>query len=398
MVKVNIISGFLGAGKTTLIKKLLSGGVRQEKIILLENEYGEVGVDGSFMKDAGITVTEMNSGCICCTRVGDFQKAVDELIAKYQPDRLIIEPSGVGKLSDILAAVERTSERHEMTIAGCATVVDAGKCRMYMKNFGEFFLDQVKTANTIIMSRTQLLSAERVEKSRALLEEQHPGARIITTPWDELSADTMLEVIESGKPIDMHIEDEHHHHHADGEACHCHDHEHHHEDGKECHCHDHEHHHEDGEECHCHDHEHHHEDGEECHCHDHEHHHEDGEECHCHDHEHHHEHGEECGCHDHEHHHHHHADEVFVSVGVETARRYEQDEIKAMLNALSDEEEYGQVLRAKGIVQNAAGEWFQFDYVPGETQFRAGTADYTGRLCVIGAHLEAAAIRALFKV
>ncbi len=398
MVKVNIISGFLGAGKTTLIKKLLSGGVRQEKIILLENEYGEVGVDGSFMKDAGITVTEMNSGCICCTLVGDFQKAVDELIAKYQPDRLIIEPSGVGKLSDILAAVERTSERHEMTIAGCATVVDAGKCRMYMKNFGEFFLDQVKTANTIIMSRTQLLSAERVEKSRALLEEQHPGARIITTPWDELSADTMLEVIESGKPIDMHIEDEHHHHHADGEACHCHDHEHHHEDGKECHCHDHEHHHEDGEECHCHDHEHHHEDGEECHCHDHEHHHEDGEECHCHDHEHHHEHGEECGCHDHEHHHHHHADEVFVSVGVETARRYEQDEIKAMLNALSDEEEYGQVLRAKGIVQNAAGEWFQFDYVPGETQFRAGTADYTGRLCVIGAHLEAAAIRALFKV
>ncbi len=413
MVKVNIISGFLGAGKTTLIKKLLSGGVRQEKIILLENEYGEVGIDGSFMKDAGITVTEMNSGCICCTLVGDFQKAVDELIAKYQPDRLIIEPSGVGKLSDILAAVERTSERHEMTIAGCATVVDAGKCRMYMKNFGEFFLDQVKTANTIIMSRTQLLSAERVEKSRALLEEQHPGARIITTPWDELSADTMLEVIESGKPIDMHIEDEHHHHHADGEACHCHDHEHHHEDGKECHCHDHEHHHEDGEECHCHDHEHHHEDGEECHCHDHEHHHEDGEECHCHDHEHHHEHGEECGCHDHEHHHehgeecgchdhehhhHHHADEVFVSVGVETARRYEQDEIKAMLNALSDEEEYGQVLRAKGIVQNAAGEWFQFDYVPGETQFRAGTADYTGRLCVIGAHLEAAAIRALFKV
>lgn len=348
MVKVNIISGFLGAGKTTLIKKLLSGSVRQEKIILLENEYGEVGVDGGFMKDAGITVTEMNSGCICCTLVGDFQKAVDELIAKYQPDRLIIEPSGVGRLSDILAAVERTSERHEMTIAGCATVVDAGKCRMYMKNFGEFYLDQVKTANTIIMSRTQLLSAERVEKSRALLEEQHPGARIITTPWDELSADTMLEVIESGKPIDMHFDDD------DDE----HEHPHHHEDGEECHCHDHEHEH---------------------------HHHEDGEECHCHDHDHEH------------HHHHHHADEVFVSVGVETARRYEQDEVKAMLNALSDEEEYGQVLRAKGILQNAAGEWFQFDYVPGEMQFRQGAADYTGRLCVIGAHLEEAAIRTLFK-
>ena len=378
MVKVNIISGFLGAGKTTLIKKLLGGKVREEKIILLENEYGEVGVDGSFMKDAGITVTEMNSGCICCTLVGDFQKAVDELIEKYHPDRLIIEPSGVGKLSDILAAVERTSERHEMTIAGCATVVDAGKCRMYMKNFGEFFLDQIKTANTIIFSRTQLLPPERVEKSRALVEEQHPGCRIITTPWDDLSADAMLEVIESGKPIELHLDDdddddehEHHHHHD-------HDHDEH------CSCHDHEHHHDDDDDDH--DHEHHH---------DHDH---DG-----HDHEHHHEHGEgcTCGCHDHDHehhHHHHHADEVFVSVGVETARRYEQDEVKAMLDQLSDEEEYGQVLRAKGILQNAAGEWFQFDYVPGESQFRPGTADYTGRLCVIGAHIEEAALRTLFKV
>ena len=390
MVKVNIISGFLGAGKTTLIKKLLGGKVREEKIILLENEYGEVGVDGSFMKDAGITVTEMNSGCICCTLVGDFQKAVDELIEKYHPDRLIIEPSGVGKLSDILAAVERTSERHEMTIAGCATVVDAGKCRMYMKNFGEFFLDQIKTANTIIFSRTQLLTPERVEKSRALVEEQHPGCRIITTPWDDLTADAMLEVIESGKPIELHLDDdddddehEHHHHHDHDhdEHCSCHDHEHHHDDDDDDH--DHEHHH---------DHDH---DG-----HDHEHHHENGEDEHDHDH---HEHGEgcTCGCHDHDHehhHHHHHADEVFVSVGVETARRYEQDEVKAMLDQLSDEEEYGQVLRAKGILQNAAGEWFQFDYVPGESQFRPGTADYTGRLCVIGAHIEEAALRTLFKV
>ena len=378
MVKVNIISGFLGAGKTTLIKKLLGGKVREEKIILLENEYGEVGVDGSFMKDAGITVTEMNSGCICCTLVGDFQKAVDELIEKYHPDRLIIEPSGVGKLSDILAAVERTSERHEMTIAGCATVVDAGKCRMYMKNFGEFFLDQIKTANTIIFSRTQLLPPERVEKSRALVEEQHPGCRIITTPWDDLSADAMLEVIESGKPIELHLDDdddddEHEHHHP-------HDHDH----DEHCSCHDHEHHHDDDDDDH--DHEHHHDhdhDG-----HDHEHHHENGEGC-------------TCGCHDHDHehhHHHHHADEVFVSVGVETARRYEQDEVKAMLDQLSDEEEYGQVLRAKGILQNAAGEWFQFDYVPGESQFRPGTADYTGRLCVIGAHIEEAALRTLFKV
>ena len=385
MVKVNIISGFLGAGKTTLIKKLLGGKVREEKIILLENEYGEVGVDGSFMKDAGITVTEMNSGCICCTLVGDFQKAVDELIEKYHPDRLIIEPSGVGKLSDILAAVERTSERHEMTIAGCATVVDAGKCRMYMKNFGEFFLDQIKTANTIIFSRTQLLTPERVEKSRALVEEQHPGCRIVTTPWDDLTADAMLEVIESGKPIELHLDDdddddhEHEHHH--------HDHEH--DEHCSCHDHDHEHHHHDDDE---HDHDHHHE-----HHHDHDH-----DE---HDHDHHHEHGEgcTCGCHDHDHdhehhHHHHHADEVFVSVGVETARRYEQDEVKAMLDQLSDEEEYGQVLRAKGILQNAAGEWFQFDYVPGESQFRPGTADYTGRLCVIGAHIEEAALRTLFKV
>ena len=381
MVKVNIISGFLGAGKTTLIKKLLGGKVREEKIILLENEYGEVGVDGSFMKDAGITVTEMNSGCICCTLVGDFQKAVDELIEKYHPDRLIIEPSGVGKLSDILAAVERTSERHEMTIAGCATVVDAGKCRMYMKNFGEFFLDQIKTANTIIFSRTQLLPPERVEKSRALVEEQHPGCRIITTPWDDLSADAMLEVIESGKPIELHLDDdddddehEHHHHHDHDHDEHC-----------SCHDHDHEHHHHDDDDD-DHDHEHHHDhdhDG-----HDHEHHHENGEGC-------------TCGCHDHDHehhHHHHHADEVFVSVGVETARRYEQDEVKAMLDQLSDEEEYGQVLRAKGILQNAAGEWFQFDYVPGESQFRPGTADYTGRLCVIGAHIEEAALRTLFKV
>lgn len=221
MVKVNIISGFLGAGKTTLIKKLLTGSVAKEKIILLENEYGEVGVDGSFMKDSGIIVDELNSGCICCTLVGDFQKAVDDLIAKYHPDRLLIEPSGVGKLSEILAAVERAKERHsDLVVTGCATVVDAGKCRMYMKNFGEFFLDQIKTSATVIFSRTQLLSAERIEKSRALVEEQHPGVRIVTTPWDDLSADTLLEVIESGKPMEIHLdddeddddEDEHEHH------------------------------------------------------------------------------------------------------------------------------------------------------------------------------------------
>ncbi len=397
MIKINIISGFLGAGKTTLIKKLLTGiKPGSEKIILLENEYGDVGVDGAFMKDSGIIVDELNSGCICCTLVGDFQKAVDELIEKYNPDRLIIEPSGVGKLSEIVNAVEKCKARHaDLEIAGCATVVDAGKCRMHMKNFGEFFLDQVQTADTVIFSRTQMLSADRVEKSRVLIEEAHPGVRVVTTAWDELPAEVMLEVVETGRTIELHVEHEHHHHHEDGECCcgHDHEHHHHHEDGEACHCHDHEHHHhhEDGEECHCHDHEHHH-------------HHEDGEACHCHDHEHHHhhEHGEECtcGCHDHDHehgHHHHHADEVFLSIGWETAKRYEQADIAAMLDKLSDEEEYGNVLRAKGILQNAAGEWFQFDYVPGESQFRPGAADYTGRICVIGAHIDEKALKELFK-
>ena len=407
MIKINIISGFLGAGKTTLIKKLLTGiKPGTEKIILLENEYGDVGVDGAFMKDSGIIVDELNSGCICCTLVGDFQKAVDELIEKYNPDRLIIEPSGVGKLSEIVNAVEKCKARHaELEIAGCATVVDAGKCRMHMKNFGEFFLDQVKTADTVIFSRTQMLSADRVEKSRVLIEEAHPGVRVVTTAWDELPAEVMLEVVETGRPIELHVEHHHHHDHDEYCECGCHDHEHehhhHHEDGEECHCHEHEHHHhhhEDGEECHCHEHEHHH------------HHHEDGEECHCHDHEHehhHHHHDHEhdenctCGCHDHDHHdhhghHHHHADEVFVSIGWETAKRYEQADIAAMLDKLSDEEEYGNVLRAKGILQNAAGEWFQFDYVPGEPQFRPGSADYTGRICVIGAHIDEKALKELF--
>ncbi len=403
MIKINIISGFLGAGKTTLIKKLLTA-VKGEKIILLENEYGDVGVDGAFMKDSGIIVDELNSGCICCTLVGDFQKAVDELIEKYNPDRLIIEPSGVGKLSEIVNAVEKCKAKHpDMEISGCATVVDAGKCRMHMKNFGEFFLDQVKTADTVIFSRTQMLSADRVEKSRVLIEEAHPGVRVVTTAWDELPAEVMLEVVESGRPIELHVEHHHHHDHDEHCECGCHDHEHHH------------HHHEDGEECCCHDHDHehhhhHHEDGEECHCHDHEHehhhHHEDGEECHCHDHEHehhhHHEHDEHCtcGCHDHDHeghHHHHHADEVFVSIGWETAKRYEQADIAAMLEKVSDEEEYGNVLRAKGILANAAGEWFQFDYVPGESQFRAGSPDYTGRICVIGAHIDEKALKELFN-
>ena len=342
MVKINVISGFLGAGKTTLIKKLLTGRLRNEKVVLLENEYGEIGIDGGFMKDAGITVTELNAGCICCTLAGDFQAAVDQLIDTYHPDRILVEPTGVGKLSEILAAVEKAKERHpDIEVGGSATVVDAGKCRMYMKNFGEFFLDQVKSAATVIFSRTQLLPADRVEKSRQLIAEAHPDARIITTPWDEMEPDFMLEVIETGKPIwfapleddDDDDDDEHEHHH-----------EHHH--------------------------------------HDH------------HDHE----------GHGHHHHHHHHgadehdADEVFGNIGIETAQRYEQDEIRGILGKLGDEEEYGRVLRAKGILQDAAGSWFQFDYVPGEIDMRDGSADYTGRLCVIGADLNEEALKELFHL
>ena len=379
MVKINVISGFLGAGKTTLIKKLLTGSLRNEKVVLLENEYGEIGIDGGFMKDAGITVTELNAGCICCTLAGDFQAAVDQLIDTYHPDRILVEPTGVGKLSEILSAVEKAKTRHpDIEIGGSATVVDAGKCRMYMKNFGEFFLDQVKSASTVIFSRTQLLDADRVEKSRQLIAEAHPDARIITTPWDDMEPDFMLDVIENGKPLyfapldndddDDDDDDDH-----DG-------HEHHHD-------HDHEH-----------EHEHHH---------DHHHGHDDDDDDDDDDHDHHHDH--ECCGHDHghEHHHHHHhhhgegehdADEVFGNIGLETAQRYEQDEIRSILAKLSDEEEYGRILRAKGILQNTAGEWFQFDYVPGEIVVRNGSADYTGRLCVIGADLNEKALTELFHL
>ena len=361
MVKINVISGFLGAGKTTLIKKLLTSSLHNEKVVLLENEYGEIGIDGGFMKDAGITVTELNAGCICCTLAGDFQAAVDQLIDTYHPDRILVEPTGVGKLSEILSAVEKAKTRHpEIEVGGSATVVDAGKCRMYMKNFGEFFLDQVKSASTVIFSRTQLLPADRVEKSRQLIAEAHPDARIITTPWDDMEPDFILEVIENGKPIwfapleddddDEEDEHEHHHHHDHDDDDHEHEHHHHHEHDDDDNDHDHEH--------------------------EHEHHH------------HHHHHGE--GEHD--------ADEVFGNIGLETAQRYEKDEIRDILSKLSDEEEYGRILRAKGILQNAAGEWFQFDYVPGEIDLRDGSADYTGRLCVIGADLNEKALTELFHL
>ena len=412
MVKVNIISGFLGAGKTTLIKKLLTGSVAKEKIILLENEYGEVGVDGSFMKDSGIIVDELNSGCICCTLVGDFQKAVDDLIAKYHPDRLLIEPSGVGKLSEILAAVERAKERHsDLVVTGCATVVDAGKCRMYMKNFGEFFLDQIKTSATVIFSRTQLLSAERIEKSRALVEEQHPGVRIVTTPWDDLSADTLLEVIESGKPMEIHLDDddddddedehEHHHHHHDHDD---HDHEdgvcpccggHHDDDDDDDHDHEHHHHHDHDDDCDC-----------GCHDHDHEHHHHDHDDdcgCHDHDHEHHHhDHDDECGCGCHDHHHdhegHHHADDVFTSWGLENVGVMKKEDLQKILDDLAYGDKYGEVLRAKGMVPSEEkGVWLHFDMVPEQAEIREGAPDFTGKVCVIGAELDEEGLKAAFN-
>ncbi len=379
MVKINVISGFLGAGKTTLIKKLLTGRLRNEKVVLLENEYGEIGVDGAFLQDVGITVTELNAGCICCTLAGDFQAAIDQLIDTYHPERILIEPTGVGKLSEILSAVEKAKQRHnDIEVGGSATVVDAGKCRMYLKNFGEFFIDQVKSASTVIFSRTQLLSAERVEKSRALIAETHPDARIITTPWDDMEPDFMLDVIENGKPIQFEAmededEDEHEHHHHDHDEHDEHDHEH------EHHHHDH-----DDDDDDEHEHEHHHHEHDE---HDHD------------EHEHHHDHDE----HEHHHHHHHHegehdADEVFQNIGVETAQRYTREEIKKILDQLGDEEEYGRILRAKGILQDEEGKWFQFDYVPGECDFRDSGADYTGRFCVIGTQIDEKALRELFHV
>ena len=392
MTKINIISGFLGAGKTTLIQKLLSGAFENEKLVLLENEYGEVGIDGGFMKDSGIQVTELNSGCICCTMVGDFNDALKELIDNYHPDRIIIEPSGVGKLSDIRRVVTDLMAEYEITLEGSATVADVNKCRMYARNFGEFFIDQIETAETIILSRTQTASEDRIEKCIELLRQYNAEARIITTPWDELTPAQMLEVIESAKAListEEALHEHHHHHHHDHE-CECghdHEHEHHHHDHEsEC-GHDHEHHHHDHE-CECgHDHEHEHHHDHECECgHDHEHHH-------------HHEHGEgcSCGC-GHDHHGHHHADEVFQNVGVETHKKFTEAQIREALEALDDDKTYGAVLRAKGIVPTAEGEWLHFDYVPGEYEIRRGSADYTGRLCVIGAGIHEDKIRELFGI
>ena len=404
MTKIDIISGFLGAGKTTFIKKLLEEAIAGEQVVLIENEFGEIGIDGGFLKDAGIEIREMNSGCICCSLVGDFGASLAEVITKYKPERIIIEPSGVGKLSDVVKAVVDVSADMEVELNSAVTIVDAAKCKMYMKNFGEFFNNQIENAGTIVLSRTDITDAAKVQKDVDMLREKNRDAAIITTPLAELSGAQLLEIIEKHDTMlddllaevresRQHHEEECHEHHHEGEGCH----EHHHHDGEECH----EHHHHDGEECHEHHHDgeechgHHHHDGEECHEHHHdgeeghEHHHHDGEECHDH---HHHDHG--CCGHDHGHHH---ADEVFTSWGMETIVPVTHDQLEDILKRLAYTEEFGQVLRAKGMLPTEnPGEWLYFDLVPEQYEIREGRPDYTGKVCVIGASLEEEALNSVF--
>ncbi len=401
MTKIDIFSGFLGAGKTTLIKKLITEAYAGEKLVLIENEFGEIGIDGGFLAEAGIQINEMNSGCICCSLVGDFAKALEQVLTEYQPDRILIEPSGVGKLSDVIRAVQGAATAGAV-LGGFTTVVDAGKCKMYMKNFGEFFGDQVENAGCIVLSHTDTVPAHKVETAVAILREHNPTAVIVTTPWAELTGAQLLEAMERRDTLEAELARlaeaaEHHHEHHHDHDDHDHEHHHHHhEDGEECHCHEHDHDHE-----HDHEHHHHHHDhGEDCTCgchdHDHEHHHE--HEHHDHDH---HDHDEHCtcGCHDHDHHHHHHADEVFVSCGCETAAAFDPAEMTEKLNALCDEGKYGMVLRAKGIVDSTAGaDWIHFDYVPGEPDVRTGAPAIIGRLCVIGSKLNIPALSELFGV
>ena len=383
MTKIDIFSGFLGAGKTTLIKKLIQEAYQGEKLVLIENEFGEIGIDGGFLQDAGIQITEMNSGCICCSLVGDFGKALRQVMEQYHPDRILIEPSGVGKLSDVIRAVQGL-EMEEDVLNGFTTVADAGKCKMYMKNFGEFFNDQIEHASSIVLSRTAGMSQAKLEAVVDLLREHNQTASIITTPWEQLTGAQILETMERKNTLQAELallEEEAHHHHGhddeDEDCCcgHDHDHEHEHEHEHEHHDHDHD------EDCCC------------GHDHDHEH-----------EHEHHdHDHDEECCCghdHDHEHghhHHHHHADEVFTSWGVETTRQFTREEIEDILSQFTSGL-YGAVLRAKGIVAGADGQWIHFDYVPGEENVRTGAASTIGRLCVIGSKIDEKALAALFQV
>ena len=370
MTKVDIFSGFLGAGKTSLIKKLISEAYKDEQLVLIENEFGDIGVDGEFLKDSGIQVNEMNSGCICCSLVGDFGKALAEVVQKYHPDRILIEPSGVGKLSDVIMAVENL-HNEELVLNGFTTVVDAKKCKMYMKNFGEFFNNQIENASAIILSHTAGLGQEKLDACVELIRNHNKAAEIVTTNWDELDGKLILQTMEKRAGIDAELEHlkaemkEHHHHDHE-------EHEHHHEHGESCGCgHHHEHH----------EHEHHHDHEEHEHHHDHE------------EHEHHHEHGESCGCGHHHEHGHHHADEIFQSIGIETSHKFNETEIKDFLGKLGNFTEFGTVLRAKGVVESSDGGWLHFDYVPGEADVRAGSAATTGMICVIGVDIEETNIR-----
>ena len=382
MTKVDIFSGFLGAGKTTLIKKLIADGYNGQKIVLIENEFGQIGIDGGLLKEAGIEITEMNSGCIFCSLVGDFGTALQDVIDRFHPDRIVIEPSGVGKLSDVVAAVKRVEGTE---VCGTVTVIDASKCRIYLKNFKEFYENQIKYAGTIILSRTGNIAQDKLDQAVALIKEVNDHSQIITTPWDDLSGVQILKAIE--EPItaaDMAAalleaeEHEHHHHHDHGEDCECEEckghHHHDDDDDDDEHEHHHEHHHDHDHE----EHEHHHHD------HDHE----------GHDHEHHHDHDHD----EHEHHHHHHADEIFDSIGFETSRSFTEEQITNALKALDDSDKYGQILRAKGIVAGEGGKWIHFDYVPGEEDVRTGAADVTGKLCVIGAQVNKEAVKELFGI
>ena len=375
MTKIDIFSGFLGAGKTTLIRKLIAEGYKGEKLVLIENEFGEIAIDGGFLKDAGVEINEMNSGCICCTLVGDFTKALKKVMDDFAPDRILIEPSGVGKLSDVAKAVERVEGAH---IGAKVTVVDAGKAKMYMRNFGEFFNDQVQNADLIVLSRTDSANSTKVMLAAELLKGLNDHAGLITTPWDQIDGSLIRAAMdENGLKAEMEKlkeEQEHHHHHHDEDEEHEH-HHHHHEDGEEC----------DDPECECH----HHHDEDEDEEHEHHHHHEDGEECD----------DPECECHhhhDHDHHHHHHADEVFASWGMETPRKFSEEELKEILGQLNDAVQYGIVLRAKGILDSSDGEWLYFDYVPGEMEIRRGAPAVTGRFCVIGSHIREDALKELF--